>query len=80
MEAQEFTRVKTDFMSWLIRLSGGQIDELKAELAQCTSQADCIAIIEERGKKLRSCPHCGGEKLYRHGTYTAFAVPTPQFR
>jgi len=69
VEAQEFKAAKADFTSWITRLSGGQVDELKAELAQCTSLADCIALIEERGKKLCACPHCGGEKLYRHGTY-----------
>ena len=67
MEAQAFKAAKANFTSWLNELSGGQVEELKAELVQCSSLADCLAIIEERGRKLRACPHCGGEKLYRHG-------------
>jgi len=69
MDTQEFAAVKAQFTPWLTRLSGGQVDELKAELAQCTSLADCIAIIEERGAKMRACPDCHGVKLYRHGIY-----------
>jgi transposase-like protein len=69
MDAQEFIAGKAQFTPWLTRLSGGQVEELKAELAQCTSLTDCIAIIEERGAKTRVCPYCDGTSLYRHGVY-----------
>ena len=69
MEAQEFAVVQAQLMQTLTRLSGGQVDMLRQALAQCTSLKDCLAIIEERGAKIRCCPHCAGDKLYRHGVY-----------
>ena len=69
MEAQEFAVVQAQLMQTLTRLSGGQVDMLRQALAQCTSLRDCLAIIEERGAKIRCCPHCAGDKLYRHGVY-----------
>ncbi|GGY89619.1 hypothetical protein ACFFTM_14250 [Pseudoduganella plicata] len=40
MDAQAFIAGKALFAPWLARLSGGQVEETKAELAQYTSAVD----------------------------------------
>ncbi|MTV56538.1 IS1/IS1595 family N-terminal zinc-binding domain-containing protein, partial [Pseudoduganella buxea] len=67
MEIDEYAAVRTQCLAWLTRLTGEQGDGLRRLFEGCASLADCLAIIEERGARMRCCPHCGADKLYRHG-------------
>jgi len=69
MEAQAFERAAAQTLQWLTEMTGEQADVIRARILHCTSAEDCIAIIEERGSKMRCCPHCQGTKLYRHGVF-----------
>jgi len=69
MEAQAFERATAWTLQWFSELTGEQAAVVREQILQCTSAQDCIAIIEERGLKMRRCPHCQGTKLYRHGVF-----------
>ncbi|GGB87899.1 IS1595 family transposase [Pseudoduganella buxea] len=67
MEIDEYQAVRMQCLAWLTRLTGEQGEGLRRLFEGCASLADCLAIIEARGARLRRCPHCDGDKLYRHG-------------
>ena len=67
MDTQEFAEVQAQVVRWLTRLTGKQSTGLREMFERCSNLADCLAIIEERGRKIRCCPHCDGGSLYRHG-------------
>lgn len=60
---------------------GGVLPERQAKALQelfgrCTTLAQCLDVIDGRGATLRNCPHCGANRLYRHG----FASGLQRFR
>ncbi|GGC16437.1 IS1/IS1595 family N-terminal zinc-binding domain-containing protein [Pseudoduganella buxea] len=67
MGIDEYAAVRTQCLAWLTRLTGEQGDGLHQLFERCASLADCLALTEERGTRMRRCPHCAGDKLYRHG-------------
>ncbi|WEF35173.1 IS1595 family transposase [Pseudoduganella chitinolytica] len=69
MEAQQFEAAQVQVLQWLTQLTGKQADELRNIFDRCSSLAECLAILAEAGNKLRHCPHCEGDRLYRHGVY-----------
>jgi transposase-like protein len=69
MEAREFEQLAAQTLQCLTELTGQQAEVLRERIARSTSLRDCLAIIEERGAKLRCCPHCQGTSLYRHGVF-----------
>ncbi|GGB84223.1 hypothetical protein [Pseudoduganella buxea] len=62
MEIDEYAAVRTQCLTWLTRLTGEQGDGLRRLFERCVSLADCLAIIEDRGARMRCCPHCTGDK------------------
>ncbi|WEF33435.1 IS1595 family transposase [Pseudoduganella chitinolytica] len=69
MDSQQFQTLQAQVRQWLVQLTGKQVHELRDTFDRCTSLADCLAIIEARGTRTRCCPHCQGERLYRHGVF-----------
>lgn len=50
-----------------LRFSELYSEQLRALLDSGTPLAQCLQAIEDRGKGMHQCPHCGHERLYRHG-------------
>jgi len=69
MDAATFKTVEAQVVHWLTELTGEQLEQLRERFDRCTSLADCLAIIEQRGAAMRRCPHCQGDKLYRYGIF-----------
>ncbi|GGC22144.1 hypothetical protein GCM10011572_49490 [Pseudoduganella buxea] len=53
-----------------------QAKALQELFGRCTTLAQCLDVIDGRGATLRNCPHCGANRLYRHG----FASGLQRFR
>lgn len=51
----------------LLDFSGLYSEQLRALLDSDTELAQCLRALEERGQRLTHCPHCHGDRLYRHG-------------
>ncbi|AVR94689.1 IS1595 family transposase [Pseudoduganella armeniaca] len=69
MDSRQFQAMQAQVRQMLVELTGKQVDELREMFDRCTSLADCLAIIEARGNRMQRCPHCQGERLYRHGVF-----------
>jgi len=64
---QQFSTVFDGLMRCLPHLSGQQGEALRTLLERNGSLVECLAIIEERGARLRQCPHCAATRIYKHG-------------
>ena len=51
----------------LLDFSGLHSEQLRALLDSDSALAQCLRALEERGQRLSHCPHCHGDRLYRHG-------------
>ncbi|AXA94427.1 IS1595 family transposase [Massilia sp. YMA4] len=69
MDSRQFQAMQAQVRQMLVQLTGKQLDELREAFDRCTSLAECLGIIEARGQRTRRCPHCQGERLYRHGVF-----------
>jgi len=67
MDNQQFSAVFDGLMRCLPHLSGQQSEALRTLLERNDSLVECLAIIEERGARLRQCPHCAATRIYKHG-------------
>jgi len=67
VDSQQFCRVFDELMRYLPHLSGQQSETLRTLLERNGSLIQCVAVIEERGARMRQCPHCAGTRIYKHG-------------
>ncbi|AVR95800.1 hypothetical protein C9I28_08715 [Pseudoduganella armeniaca] len=56
MDSRQFQAMQAQVQQMLVELTGKRIDELRQMFDRCTSLADCLAIIEARGNRMRRCP------------------------
>ena len=71
MDAATFTAVQAQVVQWLTELTGEQLEQLRERFDRCTSLADCLAIIEQRGAAMRHCPHCQATNCTATACFTA---------
>jgi len=67
VDSQQFSVVFNELMHWLPHLSGQQSQTLRTLLERDGSLIQCLAIIEERGARMRQCLHCSATRIYKHG-------------
>jgi transposase-like protein len=67
VDSQQFSAVFDGLMRCLPHLTGQQSETLRTLLERDGSLVRCIAIIEERGARMRQCPHCAATRIHKHG-------------
>jgi hypothetical protein len=67
VDSQQFSAVFDGLMRCLPHLSGQQSETLRMLLERNGALVQCLAIIEERGARMRRCPHCAATRIYKHG-------------